>query len=123
MQFRRVVAGERHPDAGGVWRGQPSRREIADAMAEMDEDNSGSISFQELADWWQANRNSKGRGVAMMKDRAQERKWAQETKRRIAEAEAMCAALAVAIVAVLALALAWPRAAALAIWLWLRLQL
>ena len=37
-----------------------SAREIADAMAEMDEDNSGSISFQELADWWQTNRNSKG---------------------------------------------------------------
>ena len=77
-----------------------SAREIADAMAEMDEDNSGSVSFQELADWWQANRNSKGRWVAMMKDRAQERKWAQETKRRIAEAEAAPAEVVVSPLAV-----------------------
>jgi hypothetical protein len=72
-----------------------SQRDCRDAMAEMDEDGSGEVDFEEFAAWWAKNKNSKGRWVGMVKDRARERAWAAETTRRIAEAEAPAAEVVV----------------------------
>ena len=77
-----------------------SERECRDAMAEMDADGSGAIDFEEFANWWAKNKNSKGRWVGMVKDRAREKAWAAETKRRIAESEAQPAEVVVPVLAV-----------------------
>jgi hypothetical protein len=65
-----------------------SERELADAMGQMDRDNSGGVDFSELMGWWTANKNKKGKWVGMLKERQRERAWSVETKQRLAEAEA-----------------------------------
>ena len=49
---------------------------------------------------WAKNKNSRGRWVGMVKDRARERAWAAETKRRIAEVEAQPEEVVVPLLAV-----------------------
>ena len=65
-----------------------SERELADAMGQMDRDNSGGVDFSELMGWWTANKNKKGKWVGVLKERQRERAWSVETKQRLAEAEA-----------------------------------
>jgi Ca2+-binding EF-hand superfamily protein len=77
-----------------------SEREVNAAMAEMDGDGSGAIDYDEFCEWWAKNKNGVGRWVGMVKDRARERAWAAETKRRIADAEAQPEEVVVPLLAV-----------------------
>jgi len=65
-----------------------SKREMGEAMRQMDADGSGGVDFQEFITWWEENRTKKGTWVGMLKERQRERAWAGQTKKRLLDAEA-----------------------------------